>query len=67
MAKPSRVTPGPGDEIMTTAEADEASAMLRAAVVHANPDAPATAETMALPAGITWPARGREKPGAMGL
>ncbi len=62
MAKPSRVTPGPRDEIMTTAEAHEASAMPRAAVVHANPDAPATAETMPLPAGITCQPEAEKSP-----
>jgi hypothetical protein len=40
------------DLIETTAEAHEASAMPCARVVHANPDAPATAELEPLPEGV---------------
>ncbi len=40
---------GMGDEIRTTVEAHEASAIPRARAVHANPDAPASAELKPLP------------------
>jgi hypothetical protein len=41
-----------GELIMTTAEAHEASAMPCARVVHANPNAPLTAELEPLPEGV---------------
>jgi hypothetical protein len=41
------------EEIATTAEVHEDSAMPCARVIHANPDAPASAEQKPLPAGIS--------------
>ncbi len=55
------------DEIATTAEAHEASAMPCARVIHANPNAPVSAEQKPLPAALSQQAGRPEKPRRMGL
>ena len=57
----------PIDDIMTTAEAHEASAMPMARAVHADPDARPTAESVPLPDALTCEPVDTQKPRAMGL
>ncbi len=55
------------DQIQTTAEAHEAAALPCARAVHANPDAPLSAEQLPLPDAMSRKPVAQKKPCRMGL